>query len=175
MQSTALLIVDVQNHMFQRGASVYHDAKLLYNLKKLIASARSKRMTIFYIQHETIHKHLQRHSKEWQLHPFLTVEKEDVIIQKTTPDSFYKTRLQEQFQIRGIKQVYIAGIQTEVCVDTTCRSAKSRGFSTSLIEDAHSTWDTPTLKASQVIEHHNQTLQWFANTITTDQFVESIR
>ena len=161
--------------MFQRGASVYHDAKLLYNLKKLIASAKSKHMTIFYVQHETNSKHLKRHSKEWQLHPFFKVETDDVVIQKTAPDSFYKTRLQEQLQIRGIKQLFITGIQTEVCIDTTCRSAKSKGFSTSLIGDAHSTWDTPILKASQIIQHHNQTLQWFANTISTDQFVERIR
>ncbi|MCA0992292.1 cysteine hydrolase family protein [Pseudalkalibacillus hwajinpoensis] len=175
MQATALLIIDVQNRMFQRGSSVYNDAKLLYNLKKLIASAKSERMPIFYIQHETIGKHLQRHSDAWELHPFLTVEKDDIVIQKTTPDSFYETPLEEQLYCKGIQHLLLAGIQTEVCIDTTCRSAQSRGFSTSLIGDAHSTWDTPILKASQIIQHHNQTLQWFANTISTDQFVERIR
>ncbi|WP_226659306.1 cysteine hydrolase family protein [Pseudalkalibacillus hwajinpoensis] len=175
MQATALLIIDVQNRMFQRGASVYHDAKLLYNLKKLIASAKSEGIPVFYIQHETNGQHLQRYSYDWKLHPFLTVEKDDVIIQKTAPDSFYHTTLEEQLHLKGIKHLLIAGIQTEVCIDTTCRSAQSRGFSTSLIGDAHSTWHTPTLKASQIIQHHNQTLQWFANTISTDQFVERLR
>ncbi|PFG11903.1 cysteine hydrolase family protein [Bacillus sp. es.036] len=175
MQETALLIIDVQNRMFQRGGSVYHDAKLLYNLKKLIASAKSKQMPIFYIQHESKGLNLQRHSENWKLHPFLTVEKDDLVIQKTTPDSFCETTLEKQLHDNGIKNLLIAGLQTEVCIDTTCRSAHSKGFSTHLIEDAHSTWDTPILKASQMIQHHNHTLQWFANTISTDQFVDRLR
>jgi nicotinamidase-related amidase len=175
LQATALLIIDVQNRMFQRGASVYHDAKLLYNLKKLIASAKSKHMPIFYLQHESKGLDLKRHSENWKLHPFLTVEKDDLVIQKTTPDSFYETTLEKQLHDKGIKNLFIAGIQTEVCIDTTCRSAHSKGFFTHLIEDAHSTWDTPILKASQMIQHHNHTLQWFANTISTDQFVDRLR
>ncbi len=175
LQATALLIIDVQNRMFQRGASVYHDAKLLYNLKKLIASAKSKHMPIFYIQHESKGLDLQRQSENWKLHPFLSVEKDDIVIQKTTPDSFYETTLEEHLHNKGIQNLLIAGIQTEICIDTTCRSAHSKGFSTYLIEDAHSTWDTPILKASQMIQHHNYTLQWFANTISTNQFVDRLR
>ena len=175
MQATALLIIDVQNRMFQRGASVHHDAKLLYNLKKLIASAKSEHMPIFYLQHEKNGPDLQRNSHNWKLHPFLSVEKDDVVIPKATPDSFYETTLEKQLHDKGIKNLLIAGIQTEVCIDTTCRSARTKGFSTLLIEDAHSTWDTPILNASQIIQHHNHTLQWFANTISTDQFVDRLR
>jgi hypothetical protein len=31
-----------------------------------------------------------------------------------------------------------------------------------LVQDAHSTWDTEYLEASQIIDHHNQVLEgWF--------------
>ncbi|MBN8209664.1 cysteine hydrolase [Bacillus sp. NTK071] len=175
MTKSALLIIDVQNGMFRRGSSVFNDAKLLYNLKKITASAKAERMPIFYIQHETIGKQLDRHSAEWQLHPFFKVEKDDELIYKTTPDSFYRTALEEKLQEKQIQHLVISGIQTEVCVDTTCRSAFSKGFTTSLILDAHSTWSTSTLTAKQVIQHHNHTLQWFTNMLSSDEFVERPR
>jgi nicotinamidase-related amidase len=54
-------------------------------------------------------------------------------------------------------------MQTEYCVDTTCRRAYSLGYDIVLVEDGHSTWDTEHLAASQVIAHHNATLGgWFA-------------
>ena len=65
-------------------------------------------------------------------------------------------------QTRGIGHLIIAGIQTEYCVDTTCRRGCSLGYEVTLVEDAHSTWDTEHLTASQIIDHHNQVLSgWF--------------
>jgi nicotinamidase-related amidase len=50
-----------------------------------------------------------------------------------------------------------------VCVDTTCRRAFSLGYKVTLAQDAHSTWKTDHPTASQIIEHHNRVLRWFAN------------
>ncbi|MDP4549323.1 cysteine hydrolase family protein [Alkalihalobacillus macyae] len=175
MTRTALLIIDVQNGMFKRGSSVCNDAKLLYNLKKVTASAKSEGMPIFYIQHETKGKQLNRNSIEWQIHPFFKVEKEDEVIYKTTPDSFHQTNLEQKLRDRQIQHLVISGIQTEVCVDTTCRSAFSKGFSIDLILDAHSTWNSPDLSAHKIIQHHNRTLGWFTNLLSTDGFVERLK
>ncbi|MTT30723.1 isochorismatase [Terrilactibacillus sp. BCM23-1] len=38
------------------------------------------------------------------------------------------------------------------------------GYDVTLVKDAHSTWDTVELTAQQIIHHHNQLLQWFAET-----------
>lgn len=52
-------------------------------------------------------------------------------------------RLYDRFftvvQDRG-RNVVMCGIQTEVCVDTTCRRAFSLGYRVTLASDAHSTW-----------------------------------
>ncbi|WP_347551906.1 cysteine hydrolase family protein [Pseudalkalibacillus hwajinpoensis] len=173
MANSALLMIDVQNGMFQRGRAVYNDARLLYNFKKIIASAKSEQMPVFYIQHEA--KHLEPNSPAWQLHPFLQVENDDEIIHKTTPDAFYNTNLEDKLRAKDIQHLYLSGIQTEVCVDTTCRCAYSKGFQTHLIQDAHSTWNSPSFSTPDIIAHHNHTLQWFTNTILTDFFVERLR
>ena len=67
------------------------------------------------------------------------------------------------WRLRGIHKLIIAGIQTEFCVDTTTRRAYSLGYQVTLVQDAHSTWDTENITAAQIIAHHNLTLGgWFA-------------
>ena len=65
----------------------------------------------------------------------------------------------------SIKKLIIAGIQTELCVDTTCRQACSLEYDVTLVKDAHSTWDRELLTAPQIIAHHNALLSdWFVTT-----------
>ena len=87
----------------------------------------------------------------------------DVVVQKRHPDSFQGTTLRQELASRTIERLVITGIQTEYCVDTTCRRAYSLGYDVTLVKDAHSTWDSDHLTASQVIAHHNDVLGgWFA-------------
>ncbi len=85
------------------------------------------------------------------------------MIEKETPDAFHKTTLHQKLKSKGIKRLVIAGLQTEYCIDTTCRRAYSLGYNVILVKDAHSTWDSTNLTAEQIIRHHNRVLGgWFA-------------
>ncbi len=53
----------------------------------------------------------------WHIHPALVPSESDVVIQKWTPDAFYRTPLQEELARGGIKQVILMGMQTECCID----------------------------------------------------------
>ncbi len=64
---------------------------------------------------------------------------------------------------RGIRQLVVAGIQTELYVDTTYRRAFSLGYDVIVAKDAHSTWNRGNLTATEIIEHHNDVLRWFAD------------
>lgn len=59
-------------------------------------------------------------------------------------------------------------MQTEVCIDTICRSAFSHGFKTILVEDGHSTWKSSVLSAQEIIAHHNAVLRWFSKVTKAD-------
>ncbi|MFO1441982.1 cysteine hydrolase [Bacillus sp. Bva_UNVM-123] len=160
----ALLIIDVQNGMFQEGNVVYKGDRLLRSLKDLIAQARSMDTPIFYIQHNApTGKPLEFGTKGWEIHPEITPNIQDVIIQKTTPDSFFNTSLDDELKKQGIEHLVIAGIQTEACVDTTCRRAFSMEYKVTLVSDTHSTWDSQDITAQQIINHHNGVLRWFAD------------
>ncbi|MDP5272839.1 cysteine hydrolase family protein [Chengkuizengella axinellae] len=155
---TALLIIDVQVIMFTYGGGKLHNGeKVLHNIKELLKKARSSNTTVVFIQH-TEAPNLIEGKEGWPIHPELGPFDNEVVIQKNYVDSFYKTALHEKLQEHGIENLVIVGMQTDFCVDTTCRRAFSMGYKSVLVEDGHSTFDTEVLKAEQIIAHHNNTL-----------------
>ncbi|MCM3636160.1 cysteine hydrolase [Sporosarcina luteola] len=163
MKKKALVVIDVQNAMFMEEDPVYQGGVLIQNIKDLIAKARSNETPIFFIQHnEGMGQPLENGTFGWEIHPELAPGEQDTIIQKTTPDSFHKTDFEEHLQHRKVENLVLAGIQTDICVDTTCRRAFSMGYHVTLVADAHSTWNSGSLSARQVIDHHNRVLKWFA-------------
>ncbi|MFX7571075.1 isochorismatase family protein, partial [Acinetobacter baumannii] len=48
----------------------------------------------------------------------------------------YATALQQHLADRGISHLLVAGVTTEVCVQTTLREANDRGYDCLLVEDA---------------------------------------
>ena len=174
--NTALMIIDVQSGMFDDSDPVYKGNELLATVGALISRARTAGISVIYIQHDGGDNHPLRPDKPgWPIHAAIAPTQDDLVIRKRHPDSFQETSLQHELETRGIKHLVVAGIQTQYCIDTTCRRAYSLGYDVTLVQDAHSTWDTEHLKASQIIAHHNQVLGgWFVTlkTATEIQFGE---
>lgn len=169
MKKQALIIIDVQNEMFKEENPVFHHKQLLIQLETLLKNARCHNVPIFYIQHNAPKgKALEQGTHAWEIHEAIAPTNQDYIIQKTTPDAFFQTNFQEQLTKLEIEHLILAGIQTEICVDTTCRRAYSLGYESTLVTDAHSTWNSSDLTAQQIIQHHNQVLRWFAHTEITN-------
>jgi nicotinamidase-related amidase len=163
MKKSALLVIDVQTGMFLEEDPVFKGKTLLDNLKKLIVSSRSANTPIFFIQHNgPVGSSIEFGSEGWGIHREITPSIIDTIIQKNTPDSFFHTNLEEELKNLDIDHLIITGIQSEVCVDTTCRRAFSLGYEITLVKDTHSTWDSDELSAQLIINHHNRILEWFA-------------
>lgn len=162
----ALLVIDVQVGMFESPliSPVYNGKQVLTKIKDLIDRARSFQVPVIYVQHSGGGGHpLEHGTSGWQIHPMIAPSDGDVVVHKQTPDSFYNTALQQELDLKKIKKLTLVGIQTEYCVDTTCRRAFSLGYDVRLVKDGHSTWDTKTLTAQQIINHHNKILgSWFA-------------
>ncbi|MBD8498572.1 cysteine hydrolase family protein [Paenibacillus arenosi] len=172
VNNTALLIIDVQQGMFTEDNPVYKGKQLLTNIEQLIIYFRSQHLPIYYIQHtEPAGREFEKGSPAWMIHPQIAPTASDIVIEKTTPDSFHHTELHQELKKSNIEHLLLTGIQSDVCVDTTCRRAFSLGYKSTLVIDAHSTWGSSELTAQQIINHHNQVLRWFAKTNETKDIV----
>jgi len=166
---TALLVIDAQVNMFAPESPVYASEAILKTLSLLIARARNAQIPIIYVQNNGGPEDPdQPETPGWQIHPACTPHADDLVIQKWTPNSFYHTSLQEELTQRNIKQLILAGMQTEYCVDTTCRQAFALDYEVTLIKDGHSTYDTKRLSAVEIIAHHNAILRAFAKVAGAD-------
>lgn len=158
----ALLLIDVQRAFFDGSAAPpVHDAEaLLDRIAGVLSRARAAGVPIIHVQHTEPEDPLfAPGSTGWQLHPAVTPHGGEPVVEKRTPDAFLDTDLAALLDRSETRDLVIAGNQTEFCVDTTCRRARSLGYDVTLLSDGHSTWDSGDLTAAQIIDHHNRVLE----------------
>lgn len=63
----------------------------------------------------------------------------DIVIDKLRWDAFHFTELEPVLRNLGVDRLIVAGLQTNVCVETTARTAMMRNFEVAVPEDAVST------------------------------------
>jgi nicotinamidase-related amidase len=163
MRDTAVLVIDVQQSMFDTEPALYRREEVVAIARDVIERARAAGVEVVYVQHNAAPETpMATGSPGWMIHPEIAPRDGELVVQKWTPDSFHETTLHDELTRRGISKLVVLGMQTEYCVDTSTRRAFSLGYDVTLVSDGHSTWDTDIVKAEQIVAHHNAILgDWF--------------
>lgn len=164
--NTVLLIVDMQIDFCspkglsaKRGLGLKHISKIILALDDFYREMKKKNMLIIFTQWlstgEYTPKSMQQLYDEEKLTPlFLCVENtegsknyipkpdnNDIIIKKYTYDPFSGTNLKKLLEEKGIENIIITGIWTDVCVDITAKRAFTENYNVVIVEDLVSTID----------------------------------
>ncbi|WP_228435826.1 cysteine hydrolase family protein [Chryseobacterium pennipullorum] len=158
MENTALLIIDVQNDYFPGGKMALEKAEQAgENTKKILEYFRKNNLPVIHIQHISANEgaaFFLPGTSGVEINLLVSPKPGEKIITKHFPNSFRETGLLEYLQSKGIRNLVITGMMTDVCIESTTRAAFDFGFSNTIIGDATATKDRELggqiIKASEV-------------------------
>ena len=117
-------------------------------------------------------KLLIQNTWDWRIVDALTPEPSDLVIRKTRYNGFHRTALEDGLKAVGISHLLFTGIATNVCVESTARSAFFKDFWPILVEDAmkHS---GPDFNRQATLWNFEHVFGWVTNAAWTIEAMQS--
>lgn len=177
IEHTALLAIDLQIYFYRFIQPV------LKNIQRVVQSCREKAIPIIFTQHghtdvtldggalrEWWGQVILYGTKDWRFIPEVDIDSGDTIIQKKRYSAFYETELEKILREKGIQDLIITGVMTNLCCETTARDAFMRDFRVFFLIDGTATGKE---------DHHLATLKnlgyGFAYLLTCDELIEDLK
>jgi len=164
----ALLVIDVQQGLFEKKTPVYNADQLLRNICLLIDRARQNNVPVIFMQHANENT-LLHGSDPWRLHPDIQALENDPIIEKRHGSAFKETLLQHELDERQIRHLIVTGLVTHGCIRATCFDALRLGYKVTLVKDGHSNYHK---QAKRIIGEWNQRFSQMAIQLKSAQDID---
>lgn len=156
ISNAALIVIDVQQGLFNKTTKVFKEEELIRTINSLIKKFRDKRSSIIFIRH-TNKSILKENSAEWQIHSELDCRDSDVIINKTKSNVFDEEILPNFLKQNNISTIVITGLVTHGCIKAACLGGLKFCNKVVLVENGHSSFNK---KAESLIDEWNNKLSY---------------
>lgn len=136
----ALLIIDIQNDYFPGGAAELSEpVAAAENAARLLQRFRALKRPVFHVQHLSIRPGATFFLPETpgaDLHPLVAPQPGETVIRKHFPNAFRETTLEEELRRANLQRLLVAGMMTQMCIDTSVRAGRDLGYEITLAHDA---------------------------------------
>ncbi|MCX5856075.1 MAG: cysteine hydrolase family protein [Deltaproteobacteria bacterium] len=143
--NTALVLIDIQQDYFPGGRmEVAGSIEVSQAARKLLDYFRDHDLPVIHIQHISTRKGATFFLPDTEginFHENVLPLSNEVIIRKHFPNSFRDTTLNGYLQANEIKELYICGMMSHMCIDATVRAAFDKGYTCAIVHDACATRD----------------------------------
>jgi bifunctional isochorismate lyase/aryl carrier protein len=151
-EHAALLVVDMQRHFCEKESSFFvpDSDRLAAQLKDIVnAFGRQERPIIFtrHIDSDDPNNLMlrwwaERIKEEDPMSHVVDIldASKGIVVIKHQYDGFLNTGLEEILREKGVRQVVVCGVLTNLCCETTARSAFMRGFEVYFVKDGTATF-----------------------------------
>jgi isochorismate hydrolase len=145
----ALLVADMQQYFLspESHAFIPSAEAIIPNILKMIDHFNEDQYPVIYTQHFNDEDNAGNMKTWWRdlisidsplssLSPLLPYPPASFLLKKTQYDAFHQTELENILQKNDIRTLIICGVMTNLCCETTLRSAFVRGFNAIMPVDA---------------------------------------
>ena len=146
MTSKALICVDFENEWTDKSSDYFIGdiSDVIKKTNKLIDFCRKNGYKIVFTTHveKDSDSAFASNSKNVEIIKELHKQDSDVLITKNKISPFYKTNLDKE--LKGIKEIVICGILTNLCVRSLAQDAYDRDFQITIVKDCCRAFDEET-------------------------------
>lgn len=176
MTKPVLLVVDVQNAVMT--SNPYNGQNVIENIRILIESARENKIEVIYVRHDGGKgDSFEKNTQGWEIADDISPLPTETIFDKRFNSAFRETGLRKYLDDKGITDIILTGMQTEYCIDTTCRVAFEFGYNVIIPENTTTTCDNEFFSGGMLAKYYEQKI-WngrFADIVPLDKIIENIK
>ena len=147
LDSTALILIDIQNFYFPGGAAaLIEPEKAAEQANVLLNYFRENNGLVVHVKHDF--------NPGGEIHELVKPLESEKVFTKKEVNAFLNTGLNDYLTLNNIKYVTLCGMQTHMCLEGGTRAAHDLGYVCTVVEDACATRDLKfgevTVKAKDV-------------------------
>ncbi len=154
------MVVDMVNDFVTGKFGSPRARKIVPRLRAFLERARSKGLLVVYVcdahrpddpELKVWGEHSMKGSEGAEIVEELSPKEGDLVFEKQWYDAFQNPSLDAELRRRGVKELLMTGVATNICVQNTAAEASFKGYDVTVLED---------LTDAETIEDHRQGLKY---------------